>query len=166
MSKSGKPIGMSYTTAEAKKYRKNFAEYVSEEVVNQGWDVEVNTKQHFYVDGWFYFPRTDVDANNYWKILLDAITDTQAIWADDNVVCERVQRIQYDSANPRIEIQITPVDYVGIFDSSDQKDGFIQSNCIGCTRYKRNCSILKKAIEGRIQNEITNTECYARKCSK
>lgn len=166
VSKSGKPLGMSYTTAEAKRYRKNFAEYVLSEVENQGWDLEVNTKQHFYVDGWFYFSRVDVDANNYWKILLDAITDTQSIWADDNVACERVQRIQYDSTDPRIELRITPVDYIGIFDSSDQMDEFIQSNCIGCSRYTRNCSVLKKAVDGRVQDGVTNCKCNFRKSAK
>ena len=34
-----------------------------------------------------------------------------------------------------------------------------KSHCIGCKRYKRNCSLLKKAMEGRIQKEIHNGEC-------
>ncbi len=166
VSKSGKVIGMSYKTADARKYRKEFADYVCRECESQGWNIEPNAKQHFYIDGWFYFPRVDLDANNYWKILLDAITDTQKIWIDDNVACERVQRIFYDSANPRIVLRITPVEYVGIFDTADQMDGFITSNCIGCTRYKRNCSILNKALEGRVQDGITCDECNFLKAAK
>lgn len=156
VSKSGKPIGMSYVTQEAKRYRKNFANYVTDEVAKQGWNLEPNTKQHFYIDGWFYFSRIDADANNYWKILIDAITDTQKIWVDDNVVCERVRRIQYDASNPRIELAITPVEYIGIFDNAEQMDLFIKSYCIGCKRYERNCSILRKAKEGRVQDEISD----------
>ena len=34
-----------------------------------------------------------------------------------------------------------------------------ESRCIGCKRYKRNCSILQKAKEGRIQEEIIGLEC-------
>lgn len=31
--------------------------------------------QHYYVDAVFYFPRIDMDTNNYWKVAFDAITD-------------------------------------------------------------------------------------------
>lgn len=166
ISKSGKAIGMSYRTSEAKKYRKQFADYVCEECEKQGWELEPNTKQHFYLDGWFYFSRIDCDPNNYWKILIDAITDTQKIWVDDNVVCERVNRILYDPADPRVELTIRPVEYVGVFDNSDQLDKFINTNCIGCTRYKRNCSVLRKAVDGRIQNEVCGMDCYVKKEAK
>lgn len=91
-----------------------------------------------------------MDCNNYFKCMLDAITDSKKVWEDDNVVCERVNGIFYDSANPRIEMIISPVDYIGIFKDLSQLEEF-ESNCIGCSRYKRNCSILQKAKEGEIQ---------------
>lgn len=153
-----KPVAMSYKTAEAVKYQKEFTQYVKNEVVRQGWDLIPNKTQHFYCDGYFYFDRTDRDPNNYWKLLLDAITDSGAIWLDDNVVCERAQRILYDSANPRIELVIRPVDYVGIFDDISHLEDF-KSRCIGCKQYTRNCSLLRKAIEGRIQPEIADGIC-------
>lgn len=34
-----------------------------------------------------------------------------------------------------------------------------ETKCIGCSRYKRNCSILQKAKEGRVQDEIINCNC-------
>lgn len=163
--RNGKAVAMSYKTADAKKYRKDFADYVASEVQRQMWNVSLNAKQHFYIDGWFYFSRIDADPNNYWKILIDAITDTQKIWVDDNVVCERVQRIQYDPSNPRIELTITPVEYIGIFDNTEQANCFVQSNCIGCRRYKRNCSILRKAMDGRVQDGVTQTSCHV-SCGK
>ena len=156
--KNGKPMAMSYKTPEAVKYREEFADYVCAEVRKQGWEHEVNKSQHFYVDAVFYFPQVDLDANNYFKVMLDAITDTQMIWADDNVVCERVQAIYYDSDNPRVELTIHPVDYIGVFENASQLEKF-KSNCIGCKRYKRNCSLLKRAIEGRIQKEIHDGLC-------
>lgn len=88
----------------------------------------------------------------------DAITETALIWVDDNVVCERCQQILYDSENPRIEINIYPVEYIGIFANKEELKKF-ESLCVGCTRYKRNCSILNKAKEGRIQKEICNFVC-------
>ena len=160
--KNGKPMAMSYKTPEAVKYRSEFAGYVAAEVQRQGWDAKVNKTQHFYVDAVFYFPQIDLDANNYFKVMLDAITDTQLIWVDDNVVCERVQGIYYDSENPRVELTIHPVDYIGVFQNASQLELF-QSNCVGCTRYKRNCSLLKKAIEVRIQKEIHDGFCESYK---
>lgn len=156
---------MSYKTSEASDYRKNFADYVSEEVERQGWDLEPNSTQHFYVDTVFYFNRIDMDCNNYFKVMLDAITDTQKIWLDDNVVCERVQRIYYDSANPHVELTIHPVEYIGVFDNASQLEEF-ESNCVGCTRYANNCSILSKAKQGRAQKEITCGVCNAYKQRK
>lgn len=156
--KNGKPMAMSYKTSEATKYQKNFSKYVISEVKNQGYMLKPNDKQHFYIDAVFYFDRIDKDPNNYWKCLLDSITDTKLIWIDDNVTCERVQRIYYDSQNPRIELKIYPVDYIGIFDNAVQLEQF-ESRCIGCTRYTRNCSLLNRAKEGRIQKEIHNGVC-------
>lgn len=163
--KNGKPMAMSYKTSEATKYQKEFAKYVKEQIKEQGWNLTPNKEQHFYVDCIFYFDRTDMDCNNYFKCSLDAITETGLIWVDDNVVCERVQRIYYDRKNPHIEFTIYPVDYIGIFDNISQLEQF-ENNCFGCNRYKRNCSILQKAKEGRIQDDILNFVClkYKRSC--
>lgn len=151
-------MAMSYKTSEATKYQKDFVEYVKKEVEKQNYRLEPNKNQHFYIDAVFYFDRTDRDPNNYFKCMLDAITDTGLIWVDDNVTCERVQRIYYDSNNPRIELIIYPVNYIGVFDNASQLEQF-ESRCIGCKRYKRNCSILQKAKEGRIQEELNELKC-------
>lgn len=160
--KNGRPMAMSYKTNEAKKYQHNFTEYVKEQVKLQGWEKSDNIFQHYYMDTIFYFPRIDMDANNYYKCLADAITDSGVVWNDDNQLCERVQRIYYDSQNPRIELEIYPVNYIGVFENASQLEEF-ESNCIGCNRYKRNCSILQKAKEGRIQSEICDGICSKRK---
>ena len=99
------------------------------------------------------------DCNNAWKCLLDAITETRLVWKDDDIVCERVNKIVYDANNPRVELRIHYVDYIGIFDNEDQLKNFQVYNCIGCKRYKRNCALLRGAIEGRIQEEIDGQTC-------
>lgn len=163
--KNGKPLAMSYETPESSRYKKAFMKYVQEEAEKQKWDMPLTKTQHFYVDTWFYFPRTDMDANNYFKVMLDAITDSKCIWVDDNVVCERVQAICYDSVSPRVELLIHPVDYIGIFENLPQYERFV-SDCIGCTRYKRNCSILRNAVDGRIQDEVVNGRCLKHRSVK
>lgn len=156
--KGGKPMAIGYKKPEAIKYQKEFAEYVKNEAKKQGWIKSEDKSQHYYMDCIFYFDRVDKDANNSFKCLADAITDSESVWIDDTQLCERVQAIYYDSDNPRIEIIIRPVDYIGVFNNASQLDEF-KSRCIGCKRYKRNCSLLKKAIEGRIQSEINDGEC-------
>lgn len=156
--KNGRPLATSYKTSEAVKYQREFAAYVCEECEKQGWDMIPNKTQHFYVDTVFYFYRTDLDCNNYFKVMLDAITDTQKIWLDDNVTCERVFAIYYDDKNPRIEITIHPVDYIGVFKNASQAAEF-ESVCVGCKRYTRNCSILRKAKEGKLQEETDGVIC-------
>lgn len=151
-------MAVSYKPKEVVEYRKQFAEYVTKEVKRQKYNFIHDGIRHFYVDAVFYMPRVDMDANNYWKVLLDAITDTQLVWKDDNVVCERVNAIYYDPENPRVELHIYPADYIGIFASVGKFESFTD-NCKNCTRYKRNCSILRKATEGRIQEDIQAGEC-------
>lgn len=160
--KNGKPMAMSYKTNEAKKYQNDFAQYVKKQAALQKWIKSSNIYQHYYMDTYFYFPRIDMDANNYYKCLADAITDSGAVWNDDNQLCERVQGIYYDSENPRIEMILHEVDYIGVFDNATQLEEF-ESRCIECTRYKRNCSLLNKAKEGRIQKEIIDGICSKKK---
>ena len=156
--KSGKTLAILYETQDAKRYKAAFKQYVIDEVKKQNYHSSLNLEQHFYCDCVFYFDRIDRDPNNYFKCLLDAITETQLVWVDDNTVCERVLRIYYDSKNPRVEISIRPVEYIGVFDNRAMLESF-EGKCHSCVRFKRNCNILKKAKEGRIQEEIENYIC-------
>jgi Holliday junction resolvase RusA-like endonuclease len=153
------PMAMSYETGEAKKYKKDFMKYVQQEAKKQNWIMSDNRFQHYYIDTYYYFPRIDMDTNNYWKCMFDAITESKCVWIDDTQACERVQGIYYDIENPRIEMTIHEVDYIGIFKNYTQLDEFV-SNCIQCNKYKEGkCGLLCKAKEGRIQNEIQNNIC-------
>lgn len=161
--RGGKPIAMSYVTADAKKYKKAFTEYVKQQAKEQGWVMSDNRFQHYYIDTTFYFPRIDMDCNNYWKCLFDSISDAECVWLDDTQACERVKGIYYDTANPRLELTISPVDYIGIFDNRTQLDEF-EANCVQCTRYRNGkCSILVKSKEGRIQEDVVNKKCSKHK---
>lgn len=157
--KNGRPLSIVYKTKESVAYQEKFKQYVADEVIAQNWDTNLESPKHFYIDAVFYMDQKRKDCNNLWKCLLDAITETQLIWKDDDIVCERVNRILYDLENPRVELHVYYVDYVGIFDTEDQLSDFVSSNCIDCKRYKRNCSILRKAMEGRVQEETNGITC-------
>lgn len=158
VTKNGRAMAMSYKTAEAKKFQREFVEYVKQQAIEQNWVTNPDPMQHYYVDAVFYFPRIDMDTNNYWKVAFDAITDSGVIWVDDNMACERVVKVLYDSENPRIEYTIYETDFTGIFDNQEELNKF-EDKCKSCKRYKRNCSLLRKAKEGRVQEEIENMVC-------
>ncbi|MCP1159260.1 RusA family crossover junction endodeoxyribonuclease [Bacillus infantis] len=142
---------MAYTKPEANKFKKKFSTYAKEQVKLQEWDIESTRDIHHYVDCIFYFDRTDKDEQNYMKVLCDTLNGIAYI--DDKKVLTRTHEVFYDSANPRIEITIHPVTYRGIFPNELHMQQF-EENCMTCKRYKRNCSILNKAKEGRVQGEI------------
>ena len=160
--RGGKPLAIPYKQNDVRKYQRDFSGYVCEEVKKQGWELATDPDRHLYIDTTFFFPEKRMDANNYFKVMLDTITDTGKVWFDDDITCERVQGIFYDTENPRVEMVIHPTDYIGIFSDMSQLEEFV-SRCIGCARYKRNCSILRKAKEGRVQREIKNNNCSAYK---
>lgn len=96
--------------------------------------------------------------DNFKKLQQDCITESGIVWSDDSWCLPRTERLFIDSTNPRIVLVITPCEFIGIFDNEKQLKEF-KSKCVNCRRYKNNCSILKNAIEGRIQEEINNLEC-------
>ena len=157
--KNGRPLSIVYKTKESVAYQAEFKDIVSQAVKKQDWKTDLENPRHFYVDATFYMDKKHRDCNNHWKCLLDAITETQLIWKDDDIVCERVNKIFYDSDSPRVELYIHYVDYIGIFDNEAQLEAFKTDNCIGCKRYKRNCTLLKNAIDGRVQEEIDGVCC-------
>ena len=166
--KNGKPIPQvtMYETSEAKAYKKKFIKYIKEQAKLQNWEKSDNKFQKYYIDCTFYFPRIDMDSNNQYKLMLDSITESESVWIDDVQACERTQGIFYDSKNPRIELVISPVNFIGIFPNIEQLQKF-ESNCITCSKYKQGkCSVYVKSLEGRIQEEVVDFECSKYKLSK
>ena len=161
----GKNIVAPYPSKETKEYKKYFIPYVKNEVKKQGWEMDCTGLQHYYVDWVVYFDRVDKDASNQDKVIVDSITESGVVWLDDNVVCNRINHIYYDSKNPRIELTIYPTDYIGIFNDKKELDEF-EYKCKTCSRYKRNCALLKNAKVGRIQEEIDELTCSKYKEAK
>ncbi|MFB0830767.1 RusA family crossover junction endodeoxyribonuclease [Brevibacillus laterosporus] len=144
-------IAIPYLTEEARDYKEMFSKYAMEQVKEQKWDIEKTRNRHYYMDCVYYFPRIDMDEQNYFKCMCDALNGIAYI--DDNFILTRTSRIYYDTKDPRVEIEISEVDYIGIFDSEKELMEF-ENKCKTCKRYKRNCSILKESKEGRIREEI------------
>lgn len=172
--RGGKPYAMAmmYETSTAKKYKAKVVKQVRQAVKDQGFIY--NEGKFAIVEYVFYFPRTNMDTNNYYKCLVDAITESGVVWKDDNVSLMRDSRIYYDSVNPRVEIKIYYTDWIGIFDDRNELETFKNTYCNNCTRgnkigLKGGCSVYKKALESRIQDEIDRDgikKCLAMKAKK
>ena len=145
-------IVMAYKPKATKDFEKKFGKYVKEEIDKQGW-IKPPKGKLVIVDTTFYFPRIDMDANNYFKCMLDVATEV-GVWEDDNITMERVNGLYYDAKNPRIEITLSVSDRVGIFNNDNDYEEF-KSRCDNCTWFKEGkCGTYKKALESRIQDEI------------
>ena len=125
--------------------------YIKKEVEKQNWDKIEGRFLH--MDEVIYSNRKGRDPDNFKKLQQDCITESGVVWCDDSYCLPRTQRLYIDSTNPRIELVITPTEFVGIFDNEKIAKAF-EGRCKNCKRYKNNCSILRKALEGRIQREI------------
>lgn len=156
--KSNRPMVVAYKTPEAKRYQRAFMTYVKQEAEAQGWIKSKNKFQHYYMDCTYYFDRVDKDANNYFKCMADAITDSKKVWIDDTQLCERVQGVFYDPTNPRIEITITEVDYIGLL-KDERELRMLDTQCNTCGRNINSCKVRKMALEGRVQCGVKSGVC-------
>jgi len=82
---------MPYKPKETLKFEKTFGTYVREEINKQNW-IRPSKNKFIVMNTTFYFPRIDMDAQNYFKSMCDIMTDCE-VWEDDNIVMEHVNRI-------------------------------------------------------------------------
>lgn len=147
------PTGKRIMSSEGKKVKNNIIKAAKEQMKNQQWDYELTKERYLYLDTYIYMNRLGRDDNNIYKLLNDSLE--KIVYDNDSRILTRTQKILIDTENPRVEVSLRPVEYIGIFDDEEKLHKF-ESNCMSCKRYARNCSILKKAKEGRIQEEINN----------
>jgi Holliday junction resolvase RusA-like endonuclease len=151
------PTGKRIMSEEGKKIKKLIQLETIKQLQSQEWDYEWTKSNYIYQDCYIYMNRAGRDDNNIFKLLNDSLE--KIVYDNDSHVLTRTQRILIDSENPRVELIISQVPFRGIFDTEEQMQQF-EEKCKTCRRYKNNCSILKKAKEGRIQKEIDeNLNC-------
>lgn len=155
--KSRTPTGKRIMSAEGKMVKNKIISETKKQMKSQKWDYEITKSTYLYLDTYIYMNRLGRDDNNIYKLLNDSLE--KIVYDNDSRILTRTQKILIDSENPRVEVELKPVEYTGIFENDELLHKF-EDRCMGCKRYKRNCSILKKAKEGRIQVEINDVyEC-------
>lgn len=92
-------------TSKAEHYIRDSRALTNVAIEEQGWTLS-EKGIWLYVDMVFYFPdRRRRDSHNTLKILLDALEGL--IYKDDMYVLPRIQSVEYDKDNPRVEINIS-----------------------------------------------------------
>lgn len=161
-----KTIPYMYETAESKNFKKEFKKYLKQVVKDIDWNIDLTIGGHWYLDLTIFQNRTNQDNNNVYKVLCDAMS--KIIFNDDKNVLVRTQRVYYDMENPRFEIEISHVDYIGIWDNKDQYEQFID-NCKKCRNYKNGkCGRLNDYYNYKITNDLDfeNMVCHGYKEKK
>lgn len=135
--------------------------------MNIEWDFEYTKSNYIYIDIIAYVTRVNVDLDNTLKTLNDSIEASGLVFDNDKKVVPRFDRVYIDPSNPRVELTFKQTGWNGIFPDENTRKNF-ESGCISCSRYRKGaCSILKKAKENKIQNEIkyynVNYICLSRK---
>lgn len=156
------PSGAKILSKEGEKCKKELQEKAGQQMVGQEWDFEwTKNKDNFmYMDVIIYFSRRGRDSDNIFKLLSDALEDL--VYDNDSRVLPRVQKIMFDTENPHIKVEFTPVKYKGIFKDEEEFKKF-EDLCKECSRYRKGrCSILNDSRRGTIREEVDfsdNNKC-------
>lgn len=79
---------------------------LNQAVEDQRWTVP-DKHVWLYVDMVFYFPDRKIrDSHNCLKLLLDVMQGI--VYENDYVILPRIQSVEYDKENPRVELRIIP----------------------------------------------------------
>lgn len=146
------PTGKRILSKEGEKYKSNVKQLVKEQIKNQKWDYDKTSERFIYLDYNAFMNRKGRDSDNLHKLLQDTLKGI--IYVDDSKVLTRPNKLFVDRQNPRLEIEIKFVDFIGVFDNEQQLNIYIE-NCKNCRRFKNGtCSILKDCIEGVINKDF------------
>lgn len=96
-------------TTEAVKYIKNAQDIAKKQIKKQGWKKD-NRAVWSVMDLYFYFPdKRRRDSHNCLKLLTDCMEGL--LFYDDYFLLPRIQDVQLDRENPRLEIIYYPKEY-------------------------------------------------------
>ncbi|WP_340174185.1 RusA family crossover junction endodeoxyribonuclease [Staphylococcus gallinarum] len=125
---------------------------------NIDWDFEYTKTNYIYMDIVAYVTRVNVDLDNTLKTLNDSIEASGLVFENDKKVVPRFDRVYIDPSNPRVELTFKQTGWNGIFPDKNTMNDF-ETNCMYCSRYRKGgCSILKGALNNKVQETINYNE--------
>lgn len=157
----GRPTGKKILSKAGKENREDIMINVEKQMslpININWDVEYTRDNYIYMNIDAYVTRVNVDLDNTLKTLNDSIEESGLVFLNDKKVVPRFNRVFIDPNNPRVELTITQTGWNGIFDTNSIRNKF-EMKCQKCTKYRNGaCSIFNKALQNKIQEEITQED--------
>lgn len=100
-----KKNGAKILTKDAEKYVRNASALINQAIEEQSWEIQ-EKGVWVYVDLVFYFQdRLIRDSHNCIKLLFDILQNR--ISKNDYYIMPRIQSVEYDKANPRVELLIS-----------------------------------------------------------
>jgi len=159
--RGNKRFVQAYPSEETVSYKSFFVDYVKDQIQEQNWKRPEKGKQ-VYVKLTFFLDRKRKDVNNLLKVPFDALTEA-GVYFDDDIALPIAKRIYIDSNNPRIEIEISESEAIGVFDNQKEFEKFVENNCKLCKKDENKCTILKRLLDNRIIPEVENGVCTKKK---
>ena len=159
----GRPIATPYLTKQAEDFKEYAIFKLKAKAKEKDWEVPSKDK-YILIRLKFYMNKLGKDADNHIKLIQDVIQESGLIENDSKLI-PVVERLYVDQKDPRVKIALSELDWIGVFDNKNHRDLFIEKNCIGCKRYKRNCSILKSLDENKIVPEVDFIQEICKKSS-
>lgn len=95
-------------TSKAERYVRDSRALINLAVQEQSW-AKPNRSVWLYIDMVFYFQDRRIrDSHNCLKLLLDVMQGI--VYQNDYFVLPRIQSVEYDKDNPRVELRVYPQD--------------------------------------------------------
>lgn len=163
--KGRKPIVTMYKTPETTKFEKEASSIIQKEIKKQGWttpDKDVWVR----VECIWYMPKSGIDSNNLYKVVLDSM-QANGVIINDSKIIEGCINCYVDTKNPRAELNIYTLQKKGIFLSDNHLEEFKKENCYECSK-PTTCRILKTALDNKITEDISlyDNICFKKKTKK
>lgn len=146
-----RPIARNIKTSEVRTWEQINIPLIKKEMKDQNW-IQPEEGKFVNVLIHFFFPRKGLDAGNYNKVLLDVFTEA-GVYIDDQYAKPQTGYIAIDKYDPRIEVEITIDDQIGVFKDSRARSYFIYlyQNELPKRSFD---ALMKKLDEGRITEKV------------
>lgn len=163
--KGKRPVVVAYKTKEAMEFEKKAEDIIKYQIQKQGW-VKPNENVWIKVEACWFLNKNGCDGSNYFKQTLD-ILQRAGVYLNDSKVIENTINVFVDRNNPRVELNIYPLQKRGIFISDNQLEEFKNNNCCECSR-PTTCRVLKNALDNKISEDINLADnmCFKKKTKK
>lgn len=141
-------------TALSKKWKRQVTPIIKEAIIDQGWHC---ARRGIWIDVKidYYFNQLGQDPNNYLKTLYDVMEDC-GVYENDDMCKPQTGIVVIDKFNPRLEIEISMSEQVGVFYDKEDRENFIEQYSDTMPERSFN-ALMKKLDESRMTENVYYT---------